>query len=121
VLVDPCSNSPSPKRGILAPTRTLSVDHLREADKLAAEMGLPGERWQIQAALGVLYEAAGKPAQARTAFDEAARIIQELAEGIKDGALRMRFLAGPQIQPVVQHAQRKASPVSTDHGEPGGC
>jgi len=82
---------------------------------------LPGERWQIQAALGVLYEAAGKPAQARTAFDEAARIIQGLAEGIKDGALRTRFLAGPQIQPVVQHAQRKASPVSTDHREPGGC
>jgi len=98
-----------------------SIDHLREADKLAAEMGLPGERWQIQAALGALYEAAGKPAQARTAFGEAARIIQELAEGIKDGALRTRFLAGPQIQPVVQHAQRKASPVSTDHGEPGGC
>jgi tetratricopeptide (TPR) repeat protein len=98
-----------------------AIDHLREADKLAAEIGLPGERWQIQAALGVLYEAAGKSAQARTAFGEAARIIQELAEGIKDGALRMRFLAGPQIQPVVQHAQRKASPVSTDHGEPGGC
>ena len=98
-----------------------SIGHLREADKLAAEMGLPGERWQIQAALGALYEAAGKPAQARTAFGEAARIIQGLAEGIKDGALRTRFLAGPQIQPVVQHAQHKASPVSTDHREPGGC
>ncbi len=98
-----------------------AIDHLREADKLAANLWLPGERWQIQAALASLYEAAGKPAQARTAFDEAARIIQGLAEGIKDGALRTRFLAGPQIQPVVQHAQRKASPVSTDHREPGGC
>jgi len=98
-----------------------AIDHLREAAQLAANLWLPGERWQIQAALGVLYEAAGKPAQARTAFDEAARIIQGLAEGIKDGALRTRFLAGPQIQPVVQHAQRKASPVSTDHREPGGC
>ena len=98
-----------------------AIDHLREAAQLAANLWLPGERWQIQAALGVLYEASGKPAQARTAFDEAARIIQGLAEGIKDGALRTRFLAGPQIQPVVQHAQRKASPVSTDHREPGGC
>jgi predicted ATPase len=98
-----------------------AIDHLREANKLAVEIGLPGERWQIQAALGALYEAAGKPAQALTTFGEAARIIQELAEDIKDRALRTRFLAGPQIQPVVQHAQRKASPIPTDHAEPGEC
>ena len=91
--------------------REQAVDHLREAAGLAAEIGLPAEQWQIQAALGTLYEAEDLPAQARTAFGEAGRIIQGLAEGIKDGVLRARFLAGPQIQPVLQQAQDEASHV----------
>jgi hypothetical protein len=37
-----------------------------------------------------------------------------LAEGIGDEALRMRFLAGPQIQPVVQHARDLANLVLQD-------
>ena len=86
-----------------------AIGHLREAAGLAADLGLPGEQWQIQAALGTLYEAVGEPAQARTAFGEAARIIQELAQGIKDEALRSRFLAGPQIHPVLQHTQSESS------------
>ncbi len=85
-----------------------AIGHLREAATLAAEIGLPAERWQIQAALGSLYEVGGKPAQARTAWAKASRIIQGLAEGIGDERLRMRFLAGPQIQPVLQQAQREA-------------
>jgi tetratricopeptide (TPR) repeat protein len=94
-----------------------AIGHLHEAVQLAADLGLPGERWQIQAMLGTLYEGGGEPVQARIAFGEAATIIQELAEGIKDEALRARFLAGPQIQPVVQHAQRLANPVPQDHAE----
>ena len=86
-----------------------AIDHLREAAGLAAELGLPGERWQIQAALGTLYEAAGEPAQARTAWASAARIIQELAQGIKDETLRTCFLAGSQIHPVLQHTQSESS------------
>jgi len=86
-----------------------AIGHLREAAGLAADLGLPGERWQIQAALGSLYEAVGEPVQARTAFDEAATIIGGLAEGITDETLRARFLAGPPIQQVVQHAHRLAN------------
>ncbi len=82
-----------------------AIGHLHEAAQLAADLGLPGECWQIQAALGGLHEAIGQQEQARTAFGEAATIIQGLAEGIRDEARRSRFLAGPQIQPVVQHAQ----------------
>src|SRR5258708_17049634 len=70
-----------------------AIGHLREAAGLAEELRLPGERWQIQAALGRLYEEEGLPAQASTAFAEAATIIQGLAEGIKDEPLRLRFLA----------------------------
>ena len=81
--------------------REQAIGHLREAAGLAADLGLPGEQWQIQAALGTVYETAGEAAQAHTAFAEAARIIQKLAEGITDEALRARFLAGPQIHPVL--------------------
>jgi len=79
-----------------------AIGHLREAAQLATDLGLPAEQWQIQAALGALYEATGQREQARTAFGEAATIIQGLAEGIGDETLRARFLAGPQIQQVVQ-------------------
>jgi predicted ATPase len=91
-----------------------AIDHLRQAAALAADLGLPGEQWQIQAALESFYEAGGEQGQAHTAWASAARIIQELAQGIKDETLRTRFLAGPQIQPVLQHAQSEASPVPND-------
>jgi hypothetical protein len=76
---------------------------------------LPGEQWQIQALLGRLYEAEGLPAQARTAWASAATIIGGLAEGIGDESLRTNFLAGPQIQPVLQQAQRLANQAPKDH------
>jgi predicted ATPase/DNA-binding SARP family transcriptional activator len=97
-----------------------AIGHLREAAQLAAEIGLPAEQWQIQAALGSVYETAGEQAQAHTAFGEAARIIQELAQGITDETLRSRFLAGPQIHPVLQYAQRLATSIPDDHTEPSG-
>jgi DNA-binding SARP family transcriptional activator len=86
-----------------------AIGHLQEAAQVATDLGLPGERWQIQAALGRLYEAIGQQEQAHTAFREAARIIQGLAEGIGDEARRSHFLAGPQIHQVMQHAQGAAS------------
>jgi hypothetical protein len=82
---------------------------------VAADLGLQAEQWQIQAALGREYEAGGQPAQAGTAFGEAARIIQRLAEGIGDEALRTHFLAGPQIQQVMQQARGEASLVLKGH------
>ncbi|HEX6551350.1 MAG TPA: AAA family ATPase [Ktedonobacteraceae bacterium] len=92
-----------------------AIGHLREAAQIAVDLGLPGEQWQIQAELGRLYEAEGLPKQARTAFGEAATIIHGLAEGMKDKTLRSRFLAGPQIQPVLQRAQRLADAIPDDH------
>jgi hypothetical protein len=93
---------------------TQAIGYLREAAELAAEIGLPEEQWQIQARLASLYEAEGEPAQARLAWEKAATIIQGLAQGIKDETLRARFLAGPQIQPVLQQAQREVSAVPPD-------
>jgi tetratricopeptide (TPR) repeat protein len=98
-----------------------AIGHLQEAGQLAADLGLPGERWQIEAVLGRVYAATGEPEQAHTAFGEAARIIGGLAEGIKDETLRSRFLAGPQIHPVLQQAQSEASPVPQDQAEQSGA
>jgi len=86
-----------------------AMSYLYEAAQLAADMGLPAEQWQIQAALGSLYEEGGQPEQAQNAFAEAMTIIQGLAEDIRDGALRSRFLAAWPIQQVVQHTQSLAN------------
>ena len=67
-----------------------------------------------------MYEAGDEPAQAHTAWAKASRIIGGLAEGIKDETLRARFLAGPQIHPVLQHVQSEASPFSQDQAEQSG-
>jgi tetratricopeptide (TPR) repeat protein len=95
-----------------------AIGHLREAAQLAAEIGLPAEQWQIQAELGSVYETRGEQGQAHSAFGEAARIIQELAQGIKDETLHSRFLAGPQIHPVLQYAQRLAPSILDDPTSP---
>ncbi|HEX6554685.1 MAG TPA: tetratricopeptide repeat protein, partial [Ktedonobacteraceae bacterium] len=94
-----------------------AIGYLREAAQIAADLGLPGERWQIQAALGTVYEAGGEQAQARTAWAKASTIIRGLAEGIKDETRRSRFLAGSQIHQVVQHAHREVSEVPKDSPE----
>jgi DNA-binding SARP family transcriptional activator len=79
-----------------------AIGHLCEAAQVAADIRLPGEQWQIQAMLGRVYETVGETVQAQTAYGEAATIILGLAEGIRDEAKRSNFLAGPQIQPVLQ-------------------
>jgi len=79
-----------------------AISYLDEAAGLAADIGLPGEQWQIQALLGRAYEAVGEPVQAQTAYGQAATIILGLAEGIRNEARRSNFLAGPQIQSVLQ-------------------
>jgi predicted ATPase/DNA-binding SARP family transcriptional activator len=94
-----------------------AIDHLREVADLAADLGLPAEQWQIQAELGMLYEAGGESAQACAAFGEAARILQGLAESIGDEALRSRFLAAPPIQQVMQYARSEACLVLAGHAE----
>jgi tetratricopeptide (TPR) repeat protein len=97
--------------------REQALGHLAEAARLAADLGLPAEQWQIQATLGRVYEAEGEFVQAHTAWAKAARIIEGLAVGIGDEALRARFLTGPQIQPVLQHVQGETAQGRQDHEE----
>jgi Flp pilus assembly protein TadD len=78
-----------------------AIAHLREAVALAAAIGLPGERWQIQAALGELHDERGEREAARAAFTQAAAIVRGLADRINNDALRADFLSAPQVRRVL--------------------
>ena len=61
-----------------------AIAHLEAARDLAEQLGLPGELWQILAALGELYQACKNESQARQAFARAAQIVQSLAGRMED-------------------------------------
>jgi DNA-binding SARP family transcriptional activator len=75
---------------------------LREAEALAQEIGLPGELWQIRAALGELYEERGDDAGARDAFYRAAETLRSVAGRIDDPTLQASFLAAPQVRHMLE-------------------
>ena len=79
-----------------------TIEHLREAEALAREIGLPGELWQIQCTLGELHEEGGEPDKARQAFVRASRVVRELAGKIGDEELREGFLGGPQVRRLIR-------------------
>jgi tetratricopeptide (TPR) repeat protein len=82
-----------------------AIAYLEEAAILAEEIGLPGEQWQIQVALGEAYNSCGEREQESQAFAQAAAVVQELAEKMRDEALRTHFLAEPAIRHVLERVQ----------------
>jgi hypothetical protein len=76
--------------------------HLHEAVRLAEEIGLPGEVWLIQAAVGKLYLKQDETEQAMRAFGQAAAIVRKLAETLGDEERRVTFLASPLVQRVLE-------------------
>jgi hypothetical protein len=78
------------------------LERLREAEALAEEIGLPGELWQIRAALGELHDRRGEPEEARDAYRRSARIVERLAGEIADEALKEGFLSAPPIRSVLE-------------------
>jgi hypothetical protein len=79
-----------------------ALARLREAEALAQEIGLPGELWQIRAALGELYEERGDEERARDAFTWAAQTLRSLAGRIDDPTLQASFLGTPQVRHVLE-------------------
>ena len=79
-----------------------ALARLREARALAEEIGLPGELWQIWAALGELHEQRGEREEAHGAFSRAARIVETLAGEIEDEVLKEGFLSAPQLRRVLE-------------------
>jgi hypothetical protein len=68
-----------------------AIFHLAEAEALANELGLPGERWPILTKLSTLYRANGDETQAHQALTQAAEIVQTLADAIEDENLGAAF------------------------------
>jgi len=79
-----------------------ALARLCEARALAEEIGLPGELWQIWAALGELHEQRGEREEAYGAFSRAARIVETLAGEIEDKVLKEGFLSAPQLRRVLE-------------------
>jgi tetratricopeptide (TPR) repeat protein len=79
-----------------------AIEHLQEAAVLAKEIGLPGELWQIQAALGEAYLSCGESERASQTFAQAGASVQGLAEKMADEARRSTFLAEPTVRRVLE-------------------
>jgi len=69
-----------------------AIGHLEESLALAEAIDLPGEQWQILTRLGELYRANEQAKKAEQARTRAREIIQALAAGMGDAALRAAFL-----------------------------
>jgi len=84
-----------------------TLGRLREARTLAEEIGLPGELWQIWAALGELHEQRGECEEAHGAYSRAASIVERLAGEIEVEVLKEGFLSAPQLRHVLEASARK--------------
>jgi tetratricopeptide (TPR) repeat protein len=81
-----------------------AIEHLQEAEKLAEEIGLPGELWSILAAQGELRLKQGDESKARQTFARAAEILQSLAHRIEDTQQRAAFLSAELARYVIEQA-----------------
>jgi predicted ATPase len=70
-----------------------ALAQFEHARTLAEAVGLPGEQWQIDTVLEVVYHEVGDAAQALEAQQRSASIIRELAAQIDDRDMRALFLA----------------------------
>ena len=73
---------------------------LQDAIAGAKDIGLPGELWQAEAALGRLYLAREEYEQAAQAFVRAVVVVEELASPFTSDELRLHFLTAPQVQAI---------------------
>jgi tetratricopeptide (TPR) repeat protein len=78
---------------------------LQEAAVLANEIGLPGELWQIEVALGEMYASSGEREQAHQKFARAMAIVQKLAAKMEDEARRSNFLTEPVVRHVLERGR----------------
>lgn len=83
----------------------LALEYLREAATLALDIGLPGEQWQIESALGELHQSRGEQEKACEAFSRAVDTLEALADGIEDGDVRRSFLAAPQVRRILEQQE----------------
>jgi predicted ATPase/DNA-binding SARP family transcriptional activator len=82
-----------------------AIVHLQEAARLAEGIGLPGELWQLLAALGELYQSCKNESQAQQACARAAQVVQSLADRMEDEQQRTTFLSAQLVQRVLERVR----------------
>jgi hypothetical protein len=82
-----------------------AINHLQEARALMIPMGLPNERWTLEAKLAELYEKTGDLEKARETRENALGVIDLLAEKIPDEAMRATFVAFAHSSLTVENAR----------------
>ena len=73
--------------------REQAITYLLEAATLAESLGLPGEVWQIQRTLGVLYRTTNRESEAQHCFKRASVVAGSLAAQMPDVRMRAAFVA----------------------------
>jgi DNA-binding SARP family transcriptional activator len=85
--------------------RDEAIAYLQEAQILAEQIGLPGELWQIWAALGDLHKGQEERDAAQVAFDQAGDALRTLIENITDEGLREGFLDAPLVRHIMEESK----------------
>jgi tetratricopeptide (TPR) repeat protein len=80
---------------------------LKEAEReidvalgIAKEIGNPPQLWKTYVALGDLRKAQGELGEAHQAYRDAYSVIEGVADGLTDEALRATFLNSPHVQGI---------------------
>ena len=79
-----------------------AAECLQDAARLAGEIGLTGELWQILSELGGCLRRCARQDDAYQAFVEANRVIDWIAAQIKNPALKQDFLQSPPVEQIRQ-------------------
>jgi class 3 adenylate cyclase/tetratricopeptide (TPR) repeat protein len=80
---------------------------LEEALRVAREVGNPAQLWKTLAAQARLRQAQARPEDAAIASQEVLAIVESVAAGLDDPALRDTFLASPQVSALREAAAVK--------------
>lgn len=88
--------------GALRAAEDLGAEHeLTLARELLARAEVSVVLWRVDAELAALYAERGDPEKAADHHRRAVELVQRLAAGIQDPALRASFLARPDVQRVL--------------------
>jgi tetratricopeptide (TPR) repeat protein len=79
-------------------------EELDRALAMAHLVGNPPQLWKTLVTIGELRHAQERPDAAQKAFQEALAVVEHVAVGVRDEALRTTFLASPHVQHIRQRA-----------------
>jgi tetratricopeptide (TPR) repeat protein len=91
-----------PNKQVKAKLLKDSESELKEALKIAEEIGASPLLWQVHASLGKVYQEAGAEKKAKVQFLKAKEIIDEIASKIVDEKLKETFLNSKQVRSVIE-------------------